>query len=195
VDIIEIIKQPLFWVLSGLVSVILSVVANLLTPFIVRQLVASKGERRRKILQEQLALREQVLIFQQDPNLRASAKLDAIYWILRAVLLFALALLVMQIIAALPIAEIAAVLILLIAALCMARSGQWITRGKSRVRTAFLAEEREADIADFCKKNNCIPTSSDAMKFAIQWDQSKFGLKPDDITNANKSVQDIKGSI
>jgi hypothetical protein len=183
---LEFLKEPFFWILSGITSFFLSITANLLTPYFKQTITAKRMERRRKVQDEQLALYIKMLRFQENPSLRISTKLDVVYWILRSVLLFVVALFFLVFISFILPNMLAAIPAFLIMALCMARSGQWIVQGKSNIHAAFLADKRETVLGDYCASKKCEVMSPDAVDFLRKWDRVKFKLLFDDLKNDTK---------
>ena len=83
----DIIVTPLFWIVSTIGTIILSIVANLLTPFISAFVTRLLHERQSGIRQKQIQRRHQVLALQYDHARRTGAKLDAIFKLLMALVL------------------------------------------------------------------------------------------------------------
>src|SRR5438093_2781068 len=92
----EIIFTPLFWVVSTIGTLVLSIVANLLTPWTSAFITRHLHSRRSGLREKQIKRREQVVSLQGNVHRRASAKLDAIFKLLLAMILLSLCVVLLQ---------------------------------------------------------------------------------------------------
>lgn len=182
-DIIFFLKQPLFWIITSFTSVALSVLANLITPKISRIVAKFSDHREEVYLHAQKYLRHNVIMYQNNQNKVLSAKLDAIYWVLRSVLIFALGLLIIAIISRLsgpheePLMD--SIMVFVFPALIIALSGQWLIKAKKTISIAFLAEERQRALEKYKLEANRELSQNEISQFFASWDYAKFGVEDD----------------
>jgi hypothetical protein len=138
-EFIEFITEPTFWIISAIGSVILSVAANLVTPFIGRIVGKVFASRKSKVEMKKQALINEVRYVASDQNKILNYKVDAAYWLLRAVMLLAMGTLLFSVAGYMPIFEL---IPLIVAAIFMARSAQWLGTAKNKYKMAKLAMER-----------------------------------------------------
>ncbi len=138
-EFIELIKEPTFWIISAIGSVFLSVAANLVIPYIGKMVGKIFSTRKTKIEKKKQSLINEVRYVSSDQNKILNYKVDAAYWLLRAVLLLAMGTIVFSVAAYFPIFEI---IPLVIAAIFIARSTQWLDVAKNKYNIAKLAMNR-----------------------------------------------------
>lgn len=83
----DIILTPLFWMVATTGTVVLSITANLLTPFVSAFVTRHLHARQSGVRKKQIQRRDQVLILQANLSRRTGAKLDAIFKLLLALVL------------------------------------------------------------------------------------------------------------
>lgn len=183
----DIVATPLFWILSGTGSVVLSVVANLLTPRI-RALFTRRLQSRKSGLREkQIRRRDTILTLQANVQRRTGAKLDAIFKLLAAMTLLVLSLLLFQLgfggfpmsatgapLHELPVPLLLFVLLTLLVATVLVRLGL------DDMSLALTADKREQAGDEFLKQHR--PASSEEkLQFEDGWDKNEFGVNSRDI--------------
>lgn len=80
----DIILTPLFWMVATTGTVVLSIAANLLTPFVSTFVSRPLHARQSGVRKKQIQRRDQVLLLQANLSRRTGAKLDAIFKLLLA---------------------------------------------------------------------------------------------------------------
>jgi len=138
-ELIELIKEPTFWIISAIGSVLLSVVANLVTPYAGRLVGKLFASRKSKIEKKKQALINEVRYVSSDQNNILNYKVDAAYWLLRGIMLLALGTILFSVASYIPIIEVVP---LIIAAIFIARSAQWLDEAKNKYKIAQLAMKR-----------------------------------------------------
>ena len=178
----DIISTPLFWIVSTTGTVVLSIIANLLTPrvsaFVTRNLYARKSGLRKKQIQR----RDKVLTLQANLSRRTGAKLDAIFKLLLATALLSMGFFLFQLgsggfhITAAnkpsPVIQVPLLLIVLLAMLGATVVGKL---GLDDMTLALTADRRERAGDDFLKQRG--PASAQELKqVEDEWDLREFGV-------------------
>ncbi len=178
-DILTLLQQPLFWILSSITSVVLSVVANIITPHVSGIFSQYSGKLRQTREQEKRQKRAEVIWLHENIQTRVNTQLVAIYWLLRSVELIASAVIVILIIPQiLFIPTIAQLIVFFLAAVILVRSSQWFDTAKNRIRPALLADERECALRQYKVRHTTL-TEDDIQKFLAEWDRKHFGVDSD----------------
>jgi len=138
-DFIELFKEPIFWIVSAIGSVLLSIFSNLITPYVGRMISKVFSSRKSKLEKKKHDLIVEVRYVASDQNRILNYKVDAAYWLLRGVMLLVMGTLVFSVSGYLPIFELVP---LVAAAIFMARSTQWLNIAKNKYKVAKLAMER-----------------------------------------------------
>jgi hypothetical protein len=177
----EIIFTPLFWIVSAIGSVLLSVVGNLLTPhisvFVTRHFHARKSALREK----QIKRRYQVIMLQENMARRTSTKLDAIFKVIFSLVLLLLSLFLLQI--RLPNSDDLPAATVLVVFLAVMASIVVLVLGLNDMSLAFMADRRERALEDFL--NGRVSDSTDATRqFMDEWDLREFGIASKDIVSS-----------
>ncbi|MCP4251975.1 MAG: hypothetical protein GY775_00975 [Candidatus Scalindua sp.] len=179
-DLFEVLRQPIFWIASTCFTVLLSIVANLLTPRIAVFLSKIDGTRqtkRKKILKE---LWEQVLLYCEDRQMRINDKLSGIILLLKSIilLLFAVSLFL---IAPLFYEAIWALFsaggVLLIFGLVL------FNNSAKALRVTQIADKRESDGRTFLRKHDLDPNSKEIKDFLRGWDYGAFGVDTKEVVS------------
>ncbi len=95
-ETLEILKNPATLLVSGLLSILWSVLASLLTPYLVRKYKERKGPQHHPVakavekIKEATVFKNNVLSLQKSPSLRTERKLDAIHKQLTGIFLYLL---------------------------------------------------------------------------------------------------------
>lgn len=145
-EIIELIKEPIFWIMSAICSVILSVFANLVTPWAGTLLSKFSQKRKEKIEVKRVALIEEVRFVSSDQNRILNYKVDAAYWLLRAIFLLALGTIVFSLSGFFGNLQI---VLFVVAAIFIAKTSQWVDLAIAKYQVARLATERAEAIKKF----------------------------------------------
>lgn len=145
-EIIELIKEPIFWVISAIGSVLLSVFANLATPLMGTLLSKFSQKRKEKIEAKRLALLEEIRNVSSDQNRILNYKVDAAYWLLRAIFLLALGTIVFSVSSFFGDLQ---VILFFVAAIFIAKTSQWVDLAIAKYQIARLASERAEVVKKF----------------------------------------------
>jgi hypothetical protein len=168
-------------------SIILSIIANLLTPsvsaFVTRHLHAKQSGVRKKQIQR----RDQVLTLQVDLFRRTGAKLDAIFKLLLAIVLLTLCVFSFQFgSGSLDILamskpstqlQIPVLLIVLVGVFAAIAVGKL---GLDDMALALTADRRERASDDFVKQHDSA-TTEEMKRFEDEWDLRQFGVNSHDV--------------
>jgi hypothetical protein len=178
----DIISTPLFWIVSTIGTVILSVLANLLTPHVSAFITRNLQARQSGLREKQIKRRDQVITLQANVPRRASAKLDAIFKLLLAMVLILMCLFLLQLgSGGLQLKSVAApspevpipILLLVLFALLFALVA--LKFGLDDMSLAITADRREKAGDDFLIRHGS--ASADEMKrFEDEWDLRTFGV-------------------
>lgn len=141
-QLIELIKEPVFWVISAIGSILLSVLANLVTPYVSSTLAKKFATRKIKTEIKKQELINEVQHVSSNQNLIINYKIDAAYWLLRAVMLMALGTILISFSRYLPFGSLIPVII---ASVFIARSNQWLDLAKKMYKIATFAQERNEE--------------------------------------------------
>ena len=188
----DIISTPLFWIVSTTRTIILSIVANLLTPFISAFVTRHLHSWQSGVRKKQILRREQALKLQTNLSRRTGAKLDAIFK-----LLFAMVLMVLSVGSVflfqlrlgslhtsatstpstqlqLPIPILLIILLGVILAIAVG------ILGLNDMALALTADRRERAGDEFLKHHG--PATVEEMKhFEDEWDLREFGVNSQDV--------------
>lgn len=138
-EILELIKEPVFWIFSAIGSVVLSVFANLITPWVGKLTAKFSQKRKEKIEEKRIALLEEVRFVSSDQNRILNYKVDAAYWLLRAIFLLALGTIVFSLSGFFGNLQI---ILFGVAAIFIAKTSQWVDLAIVKYQIARLASER-----------------------------------------------------
>ena len=181
----DIIATPLFWIVSTTGTVVLSIIANLLTPwvsaFVTRNLHARKSGLRKKQIQR----RDKVLTLQANLSRRTGAKLDAIFKLLLGAVLLLLGFSMFQLSSGgfhitaanklSPLIQLLSLLSLLLVLLAMLGALVVFKLGLDDMALALTADRRERAGDDFRKQHG--PASAQELKqVEDDWDLREFGV-------------------
>jgi hypothetical protein len=178
----DIISTPLFWIVSAIGTVILSVLANLLTPYVSAFITRNLQARQSGVREKQIERRDRVITLQANVSRRTSAKLDAIFKLLLAMVLILMCLFLLQLssggvqlksVAAPPPEVPIPILLLVLLALLLALVA--LKFGLDDMSLAITADRREKAGDDFLIHHGL--ASADEMKrFEDEWDLRTFGV-------------------
>lgn len=178
----DIVATPLFWVLSATGSIILSVIANLLTPRVTALITRRLQSRQSGLREKQIKRRETILTLQANVHRRTAAKIDGIFKLLLATSLLLLCVLLFQIssgtlqtttverpLRGLDVPVLLMILLALLAALAIGKLGL------DDMSLALTADKREHARDEFVKAHG--PASAEEIKqFEDGWDLHEFGV-------------------
>ena len=183
----DIIATPLFWILSATGSIILSVIANLLTPRVTAFITRRLQSRQSGLRDKQIKRRETILTLQANVHRRTAAKLDGIFKLLVAMSLLLLCLLLFQISSSIlqtttvgpPLRGLdAPVLLMILVTLLVALAIGKL--GLDDMSLALTADKREHAGDEFLKAHG--PASAEEMKqFEDGWDLREFGVNSQNV--------------
>lgn len=187
----DIISTPLFWIVSTTGTLVLSIAANLLTPYVSAFVTRNLHARRSGLRDKQIKRREQVIALQSNVARRTSAKLDAIFKLLLTVVLLLACLFLFQFgVSGLHIAttdkslaapSIPILLVILLALLVAIAIGKL---GLDDMSFALTADSREAAFDDFFKQRGGGAPPAEVRQFEDDWDLRQFGVTSKDVGDA-----------
>ena len=178
----DIIVTPLFWIVSTIGTIVLSIVGNLLTPYVSAFVTRHLHARRTGLRENQKKRRDQVIALKANIHRRTSTKLDALFKLLLAMVLLLACLFLFQInfsalhTSLIPgpslVFEIPTFLIIVLVLLF---TMALIKMGLDDMSLALTADRRERARHDFLAQ--CGPDSSDEIRqFEDEWDLKAFGV-------------------
>jgi hypothetical protein len=172
----NIILTPLFWIVSTIGAIILSIIANLITPFASAFLTRRLSARRSGLREKQIKRRDQVITLQANVHRRASVKLDAIFKLLLAIILLLLGIFIFQFSIAQTISPLTSEVGKLLVILLVLLIGMLIGKlGLDDMSLALTADQRERDGEHFRAQHGS--ASPDEVKeFEDGWDLQAFGV-------------------
>jgi ABC-type multidrug transport system fused ATPase/permease subunit len=151
---------------------LISVVANLLTPYI-SAFVLRHFHARKSALREKQIKRRQVIMLQENLARRTSAKIDAIIMLMLSLVLLLLGLFLLQLTTptgdSLRIATVLGVFLAAIMAILI------LVSGLNNISVAHMADRRERALDDFLSGSGSDPTDN-ARQFLDGWDLREFGV-------------------
>jgi len=190
---LDILKTPLFWMLSALGSLVLSVVANMLTPRVSRVLSRYFDVRSSRLLARQEVRRQKVRDMHHFPERRLAEKLNAVFTLLMAVLVMCIAVpfasipLTLGPSTSLHFLRVLGVFLYCVIGLIMFASALTAMRALDKMLLTFLADARDEAERRFIEKAKSDSTSSDSNSFLIAWDEKHFGVS----TKVANSVAEV----
>jgi hypothetical protein len=178
----DIISTPLFWIVSTTGTVVLSIVANLLTPRVSALVTRNLHARKSGLRKKQIQRRDEVVTLQANLSRRTGAKLDAIFKLLLATSLLLLGLFLFQLGSGgfhtteankpspvIQIPLLLTVLVAILAAIVVAKLGL------DDMTLALTADRRERAGDDFLKQHG--PASAQELEqIEDEWDLREFGV-------------------
>jgi hypothetical protein len=180
--LLPLLTQPFFWMASLIGSVVLSVIANLVTPRVAQRLSDIGHVRRTAMRQGQARLLKAITFIEANPEHLTQFKLDSIHALLLASFSMLICLVVLS--GGLLLAPfthgISSFLCLVIGAMFAWMSIEVVRTGQRRMRVAVAFEKRLRAREDFARKNP-EATSEMVQAFLAQWDKKEFGVNVDEI--------------
>lgn len=179
-DTLDLIKEPIFWIISALCSVFLSILANLMTPFAGTLLSKFSLKRKTKIESKRLAFLNEVKYVSLDQNKILNYKVDAAYWLLRIICLLLLGIMIFS---TSSIFGAFHIIPLILATIMIVKSSQWMDIAIKKYKIARLASERAETIREFKSKwhhedyfdeDTRDPFHDDLTAMLKEWDQSNI---------------------
>jgi hypothetical protein len=174
-----IIVTQLFWIVCTIGTLVLSIAANLLTPYVSAFITRHLHGRKSRLRDKQIKRREQVIALQLNVARRTSAKLDAIFKLLLAMVLLLLCLFLIQLsVNDFYVATLVIILLALLAAVAIGKLGL------DDMSFAITADRREAALDDFLKQRGGGTSAPEVRQFEDEWDLRQFGVTSGDVGNA-----------
>lgn len=184
----DIITTPLFWIFSAIGSIILSVIANLLTPRIRASITRRLQSRQSGVREKQIKRRKAVLTLQGNIHRRTATKLDRIFKVLAAMTLLLLCLFLFQLTSGFSQSDVggwslrwlsaSASLVILLAVIVAVVV---LKLGLDDMSLALTADKRERASDEFLKTHE--PESVVKMKqFEDTWDLGEFGVNSQNLS-------------
>ena len=178
----DIIVTPLFWIVSTIGTIVLSIVGNLLTPYVSAFVTRHLHAHRTGLREKQKKRRDQVITLEENIHRRTSTKLDALFKLLFAMVLLLAGLFLFQVtFGALhassipgpsPTVEIPAFLVILLVMLVVMAL---VKLGLEDWGLALTADRRERARHDFLAQRG--PASPDEIRqFEDEWALKAFGV-------------------
>lgn len=190
-DYIALFKEPIFWALTTLGSVVLSVIANIVTPKVQELLSRHSTKRAARLREKNEETLMALVTMQKSGTFRTSWKIDSVLEAMHGIGIMLLALAFATIVPLIPFWEIAYFSYPLIAIFALFGFKK-IQSGIAKSNLSKLADKRtthllrvhrkELDfLSDKSNKGKENPYSTNnAMK---EWDEKHFGFSSDSISN------------
>lgn len=181
--LLRILTQPIFWIASIIGSVVLSVVANLITPRIAQRLDDIGHIRRTAMRRTQARFLGEIILIEANPERLTQAKLDSIH----AVLLASFSMLVCFVLftAGLLLGPftrgITNIVFLVFGTVFAWGSIEVMKVGQKRMHIARAFERRQRAREEFARKNPERVTQMGDGTFLLEWDKKEFGVNLDEI--------------
>jgi|GEM_PF-5040535 len=179
----ELIKEPIFWIVSAFGSVALSILANLMTPLASTFLSKFSLKRKIKLESKRLALLNEVKYVSSDQNRILNYKVDAAYWLLRIICLLLFGIMIFS---TSSIFGAFYIIPLTLATIMIVRSSQWMDVALKKYKIARLASERAETIRefksewhheDYFDKDTPDPFNDDLTAMLKEWDKANINSK------------------
>lgn len=182
-QLVHLVAEPIFWITSIIGSVILSVIANLLTPRVAHRLETISHIRRSTALTKQARFLGEIILLESNPERLTQAKLDAIHSLLLAAFCMLVCLVIFS--AGLLLGPftrgITNIFFLLIGGSVAWVSIEIVKVGQKRIQIARAFERREKAKEKFARVNPEKSAGKDISAFLLEWDKKQFGVNIDDI--------------
>ena len=178
----DIIFTPLFWIISIIGSLVWSIVANLLTPYVSVFVTRRFHARRSGLRNKQIKRREKIITLQLNIARRTSTKLDAIFSPLLATGLLLTGIFLLQFVTTgdKSLKEPSTPILLIILFVLLAI----MTIGKSAIDNmslALTADRREAALHDFVKQRGNDALPDEVRQLEDEWDLRESGVTSKDL--------------
>lgn len=179
-DLLNLIKEPLFWIASAIGGLLWSVAGNLVTPFFQRHVDRLYDRRNRSKILAILEKRSQVERFFISYDDRNSTKLDVIHGLLRALGLMVLGLAAFLIANVVPFPVF--YLLYILGFFILYFGINVFDKQNNFIYQVRLAEERERALGKWMEENNVAPSEQNKIDdFLVHWDSEKFGIPESEI--------------
>jgi hypothetical protein len=183
----DIIVTPLFWIVSIIGTVVLSIVGNLLTPWVSALVTRNLHARKSGLRKKQIQRRDKIVALQENVSRRTGVKLDGIFKVLLATLLQLLALFffllgfggfhIMEAVKPSPVIQFPSILLILLAILA---SIVVVKLGMDDMTLALTADRREQAVDDFLKQHDPVSTL-ELKRVEDEWDLREFGVNSEHV--------------
>lgn len=178
----EIIVTPLFWIVSTVGTIVISILANLLTPYSSAFVTRHLHARRTGLRDRQQKRRDRVIMLEQNIHRRTSTKIDVLFQLLLAMVLLLTCLFLFQLnFGALhessipspsPTLEVPTfILIAMVLIIVMVL----IKTGLDAMSLALTADRRERAREDFTAQHE-LASADEIRQFEDEWDLKTFGV-------------------
>jgi hypothetical protein len=171
-EISEFLKEPLFWFVSAIGTIILSIISNILTPLILKVFSKTSKGRKRKLVSQNLKKREIVINIQSSRDRRISWQVDSIMLGVQGVGLILLFLAISNIISIFIFQEISYFAL----AIGTIYGYQKILKATMKAKLITIADERAAyQYGEYSEKIE--ESKADFLVERMeQWDIKQFGV-------------------
>lgn len=190
--VLHVINQPLFWFLSIIGSVVLSVLANLITPYVRGRIERLSHSRKHAAKKKQARLLGEVGMIDGTPEKLTQAKLDSIHALLLATyaILLCMVSFTLGLILA-PFTNGLSNLVFLLFGTAFAWSSIEIIKvGQRKMYIARAYEKREKAKAEYSRNNPDKSGPIEVWNYMLEWDRKEFGVNYLDIlTILGKNAQ------
>jgi hypothetical protein len=179
-DILSLVKEPLFWVATTIGGLLWNVVGNLITPFFQQNLARLYENRNKKRVLSILEKRTKVEKFFISYDDRDSTKLDVIHGLLRALALMVIG------IAFFLAAEVFPYPLTypfyFVGAYAFYLGIKVFDEQNLLLNQVRLAQEREQELRKWMEEFNISPSETEKLdEFLVHWDSEKFGVPETDL--------------
>ena len=194
-SILHVISQPLFWFLSIIGSVVLSVLANLISPNVAARIERLSHNRKHAAKKQQARFLGEVAMIDATPENITQAKLDSIHALLLATysILLCMVVFTLGLILAPFTSGLSNLACLLIGTAFAWGSIEIIKVGQRKMHIARAYEKREKAKAEFRRNNPDKSGPIEVWNYMLEWDRKEFGVNYEDIPNilGNKAQQGV----
>ncbi|PPC94845.1 MAG: hypothetical protein CTY33_02865 [Methylotenera sp.] len=185
-ELFNLIKEPLFWLLTPIVGLFWSVLGNLVTPFFQKYLSQLYQSRNRKRVSSILENRAKVERFFISYSERDSTKIDVIHGLLTAISIMVVGTGLLLLANLLP--HPSKYLAYFIGVYAFYLGIKVIDKQHLLLGQVKLAQERELALDDWMNENNVAPSETNIINgFLVQWDSIKFNISETELLEHSKS--------
>jgi hypothetical protein len=174
-NIIQIIKEPIFWIFTAVGSVVLSICANLLTPLVQKYASKYSNEKREIQIKEKLKIRDTIIKIHESDTYRISWQIESVLLCIKGTGSILLFLIILNAISVFPIYPFD-IFIYPIIALASVVGFNKIQRGINNANLVKLADEREQAIIKSKTNKGADLNSSELIAVLNKWDLENLGV-------------------
>ncbi|PTP76390.1 hypothetical protein [Vibrio splendidus] len=168
---LEFLKEPVFWVLTTVGSIILSIIANLVTPKVQKFLAKNSQQKKEALEAQSRETLRKVLKIQLSNTYRTSWQIDAVLECIKGVGIILLFLAFSRVFAIFPIYELR-LIVYPVLAVGAIYGYKHIQSGLTNAALTKLADERQS-VLEAAEHGN---TDDEIQEIVRKWDTENFGV-------------------